>query len=173
MTEPSIAPGIRRLLLVLAATLPPALALAAEIAPDSWKQLSLSRDAEGKSRVVAGNLKGRTRILMAWRSDCAPCLLELRHISALERVSEAKGVELIALALDPPPVAVGKLNTLGVRPRRSWYALDNDDQVIAALGQDLPALPVSIAISRRGEMCGRRIGVLGTDIVRSWAGQCK
>ncbi len=156
-------------LLLARATLVPAPA-AAET--ESWRILNISRDADGQNAFTAGSLTGQTRVLVAWRSDCGPCLVELKNIALFEQAAKERGMELITLALDPADVALPKLASLKVTPRHVWYALDPDNDVLRGLAGQVPRIPVTIAINPQGELCGRRFGFLGTDILTEWAARC-
>lgn len=51
-------------------------------------------------------------VALLWRADCGPCLLELKELAALR--AAAAPIKVYTVALDAPPVAKQRLETLGV-----------------------------------------------------------
>lgn len=152
----------------LAALVVAASAGGAALAAD-WTALRFT-DASGPGRILTPDaLTERPRVLVLWRADCGPCLLELGNLKALE--AGARPADLVLVALDPPAVARAKLKAMGVAPARQWYALDDNAAVLTALGGAPPRLPLAVAVDR-GRICAKRIGLLGTDIVKQWARTC-
>jgi hypothetical protein len=109
-------------------------------------------------------------VALFWRADCGPCLLELKGLAALR--AAAAPVKVYTVALDSPPVAKERLATLGVDQSLALAALDAPEAVLAAYSVGAPRLPLAVAIARTGEICARHVGLLGTDLVRSWARSC-
>jgi Redoxin len=139
-------------------------------APAGLDGLRLADAGRPATPMAAAALKGRPRVLVLWRADCGPCLLELGNLKALEAAARPR--DLVLVALDSPDVARAKLKALKVQPRRLWYALDDNAKVLVALGGAPPRLPLAVAVDAQGRVCARRTGLLGTDIVRQWVLQC-
>jgi hypothetical protein len=158
--------GLR--LAVLGAAL---LLMAAAPAAGTLDGLRFADAARPRLTLSPAALKGRPHVLLLWRSDCGPCLLELQHLRAFE--DAAPPGALVLLALDPPERAQDKLQGMGVRPDRLWYALDDNARVLSALGGPPPRLPLTVAVDAGGRVCARRTGLLGTDIVKQWVAQCR
>jgi hypothetical protein len=154
----------------LAALLATAIAAVGAAAPPAeWTALRFAEAARPGVVMTASALAERPRVLMLWRADCGPCLLELGNLKALE--AGARPTDLVLVALDPPAVARDKLKAMGVTPVRQWYALGDNAAVLTALGGPPPRLPLAVAIDR-GRICAKRIGLLGADIVKQWARTC-
>lgn len=115
-------------------------------------------------------LSGRPTILVFWRADCAPCLVELGHLRQLEAASGHACLALVAL--DDAPTARAKLKAMGLAPRHAWRLRDDPAATLSALGRGAPRLPLSAAYDSAGRACGLRIGLLGVDQVRDWARAC-
>lgn len=159
--------GVAGGLAVLIAT---AIAAASAAAPSAaWTGLRFTDPARPNVVMTGSALAERPRVLMLWRADCGPCLLELGNLKALE--AGARPVDLVLVALDPPAVARDKLKAMGVTPARQWYALGDNAAVLSALGGPPPRLPLAVAIDH-GRVCAKRIGLLGSDIVKQWARTC-
>ncbi|MDB5429600.1 MAG: thioredoxin-family protein [Caulobacter sp.] len=116
------------------------------------------------------NLAGHPRILLFWRSDCAPCRLELAAIGDLE--AAAGSGRLMTVALEPAASARATLSSAAARPASSWFAKQAPARVLTAFGGAPPRLPLAVAIDRSGRVCASRHGLLGSDIVRQWVRQC-
>ncbi|MDB5460273.1 MAG: thioredoxin-family protein [Caulobacteraceae bacterium] len=143
---------------------------APSIADPAWKRLTFIDAQHPQAPTSPAGRAAHARVLMLWRADCGPCLIELKHMAALQ--AAAGPADLIAVALDDPHVAQAKLADLGLRPRRLWYALGSNAVVLNLLGGPPPRLPLSVAVDPRGDICARRTGLLGTDIVRQWVARC-
>lgn len=109
-------------------------------------------------------------IVMFWRADCGPCLIELRRIDQLERA--ARPLPIVTVALDEPAVAAEKLKEWGISPRFSWRLKADPARTLQALGGGPPRLPLAVAFHGDGLVCRRRIGLLGTDTVKAWVKTC-
>lgn len=113
---------------------------------------------------------GKPTLLMLWRADCAPCLIELKNLASLE--AAAGDARLLVVALDSPDVAKATLRRLGVQPRAAWRSLEAPDTVLLALNEPPARLPLTVALDGSGSICARRVGLLGTELVAQWVQQC-
>jgi hypothetical protein len=140
----------------------------------SWRALRFVDLAKPHEAFRAADLTGRTRILMLWRADCGPCLIELKALDRLQAAAHAADprAELVVVAMNGAKDAAAKLRQLDARPERQWQALGPDAEVLVAFNGAPPRLPLSVAIDARGRLCARRAGLLGTDIVKQWVSQC-
>lgn len=108
-------------------------------------------------------------IALVWKSDCAPCLVELGY---LERLQEAAGGRLVSIALDPPGVARATLDESNV-PSHAAYAASGDPAgILAGLAGGQTRLPLSVAVTASGEICASHVGLLGTDMAAEWSRSC-
>ena len=65
---------------------------------------------DGGDAVTLSQIGGRAHVVMFWRSDCAPCLIELRELPDLRRA--AGGDALLTVALEPQAQAEETLHQL-------------------------------------------------------------
>ncbi|MDB5417151.1 MAG: thioredoxin-family protein [Phenylobacterium sp.] len=126
-------------------------------------------DLAGRSRSL-GELAGHSAILVVWRGDCGPCLIELLNIRDLE--AAAGPAPLVMLALDEPGKIRLALQRYKARPRRIWVADAPAREVLVALNGEPPRLPLALALDRKGGICARHLGLLGTDRVKDWVRRC-
>jgi hypothetical protein len=139
-------------------------AAATPAAPDIRAQ-----DLEGHPRTLA-QLAGRPTILVLVRSDCGPCLIELRNIAAIK--SAAGQARLVLLAVESRDDARRFLLRAQLPHRDLWAADAAPGEVLVKLNGDPPRLPLAVALDRSGAICARHLGLLGTDRVRDWVRQC-
>ncbi|MDB5464818.1 MAG: thioredoxin-family protein [Phenylobacterium sp.] len=116
-------------------------------------------------------LKGKPAVLVFWRSDCAPCLIELRGLAGLQ--AAAAPAPLVTVALEGPASAAQALRKMDVSPERAWLSRTDARLTLLAFGPAPPRLPLSVALDSRGAVCARHVGLLGTDRVRQWVKQCR
>lgn len=108
-------------------------------------------------------------IVLLWRSDYAPCLVELSRMAALQ---EAAGhIQISTLALEPPDQARASAQRFSIPPNNGFVSLRSTRQVLGSVGTRMSLMPTSVMISANGRICDTNIGILGTDKVREWAGR--
>jgi hypothetical protein len=106
---------------------------------------------------------------MLWRSDCAPCLVELAHVADIK--AAARGGRLLIIALEPREKTERTLRARGVPLDDVWIAQDGAANVLEAMS-GARRLPLSVALDARGRICRTHVGLLGTERVREWIAAC-
>jgi thiol-disulfide isomerase/thioredoxin len=125
---------------------------------------------DGGPRSLAA-LRGKPAVLLFWRSDCAPCLIELRGLSGLQ--AAAAPAPVVTVALEAPASATQGLRKMGVAPDRAWLSRTEASLTLLAFGPAPARLPLAVALDSRGAVCAQHVGLLGTDRVRQWMKQCR
>ena len=128
-----------------------------------------ARDLEGRQRTLA-QLAGRPSVLILFRSDCGPCLLELRNIKEIK--AAAGGAHLVLLAVEDMDGARRFLLRSQLPYSDLWAAGATPSEVLVKLNGAPPRLPLAVALDRAGAICARHLGLLGTDRVRDWVRRC-
>jgi hypothetical protein len=129
----------------------------------------LSLEAPGAETPLSAS-NGQARVLVFWRSDCAPCLLELRDSAGLR--AAAGRARLMLVALEPAERARATLAAQAPAAAPGWAATQDAAVVLTTFGGAPPRLPLAVAVDSRGRLCGSHHGLLGTDRVREWARRC-
>ena len=124
---------------------------------------------DGPATTLA-DLPAAPLVALFWRSDCAPCLIELSHFRALEAAA-GKG-RLVTVALEPADSARAKLAELNVPDHPAYTVPGAAEAVLDAVSDGTRRLPLSIALDRHGHICARHTGLLGTDLAGAWMAQC-
>lgn len=142
-------------------------ALPASVAASS--DLPAITELDTSKPVQVGALPAGPHAVVVWMVSCAPCLEELRHLR--EIADRTPGWRYVTLSLDAPDVARAALPPEAAFAT-AWVAQGKTAAVLARLNPELAALPMTIAISGRGRVCARRVGLLGSDIINGWTDQC-
>ena len=146
-----------------------ALCMSATIANAGQQLVFSDLDRQGTHRSF-GDLRGRPTAIVVWKASCAPCLDELSYLRQI--AARAPSWRFVTLALDDATTATRSLPAGARGVGGTWIAHDPPTQVLAALNPAQPALPLTVAIDRRGNICARRVGLLGSDILQAWSAQC-
>jgi AhpC/TSA family len=141
----------------------------AHAAPRPTLQDLALHDLAGRSHSL-GELAGHPAVLVVWRGDCGPCLIELLNIRGLE--AAAGRTPLVMLAVDEPARIRQALQRYKAQPRDIWVADAPARDVLVALNGEPPRLPLALALDRKGGICARHLGLLGSDRVKDWVRRC-
>lgn len=113
---------------------------------------------------------GGPAVVVLWASWCTSCKAEVARLPQL--AAAAAPLPVRTLALDPPDRALALLRERG-QPTANAYADDRPPRAVldewGGLGS---ALPIAVALDAQGRICGRKLGLLGTDQLRDWAARC-
>jgi thiol-disulfide isomerase/thioredoxin len=140
--------------------------LAAAAAPLSGMAF---HDLAGHARSTSA-LVGRPVVLLFWRSDCAPCRLELVNVAGLE--AAVRPGMLVTVALEDGDAARSTIAAMARKPAVAWVADRPAAEVLVAFNGPPPRLPLTVALDSHGRVCRRHVGLLGTDRVQQWVREC-
>ncbi len=116
----------------------------------------------------------RSTVVLFWRADCGPCLVELSDLAALRRAAAPLHVQPVVLdeAPDSPGPVTERLAKTGLSASDTLRASADPAELLTAYGGAPPRLPLAVAFDGAGKPCGRRTGFLGYDRLRAWARDC-
>lgn len=114
-------------------------------------------------------LSGPT-VVVLWASWCTSCRAELARLPAL--AAAAAPLPVRTLAIDPPDRARMVLRARGQAMPGAYADARAPRVVLDGWGGEGSALPVAVALDAHGRVCGRKLGLLGTDQLRGWAATC-
>lgn len=135
----------------------------------SFAELS-GKDDEQTRNVSLAEWHGQPLLVLLWRSDCAPCLLELRDLPSI--AAQHKTLSIALVSLHDLKHTRGHLPTL---PNNVHALLATSDasELLAAFGNDRKlALPYSTMLDRNGNLCQKHNGILTPALVNDWVKQC-
>ena len=127
-------------------------------------------DAHTNDFIRLSQWQGKPVLVMFWRSDCPPCLIELRNIP--DMLTAHKDLQVALISLQDMEHTRNKLPKL---PKNVTVLVAQDDggELLAAFGNDKRlALPYSVILDARGRRCTERNGILTPQILDSWVKQC-
>jgi hypothetical protein len=124
------------------------------------------RDLDGGRIAEAG---GPT-IIAFWRTDCAPCLIELRGARAYAQA--ARPGRLLFVGLQPAAPLRSAAARAGAPLSLIARSPASPAAILTAFGGAPPRLPLAVAFDRHGRVCERHAGLLGTEQVRAWVRAC-
>jgi hypothetical protein len=109
-------------------------------------------------------------IVAFWRADCAPCLLELRE--AARYAAAAGSARFFFVGLQDTASLDAARRRAGAPKDAIARAVGDPAAILVAFNGPPPRLPLAVAFTADGRICGRHEGLLGTDRVRSWTLSC-
>lgn len=117
-------------------------------------------DATG-SPVKLEKWRGRVVLLNLWATWCAPCRKEMPTLNALQKQLGSKDFEVVALSVDRKGLAVSSafLKDTGA----DSLGLYADETAKSLEDLQVPGLPVTLLVDRRGREIGRLLGPAAWD----------
>jgi cytochrome c biogenesis protein CcmG, thiol:disulfide interchange protein DsbE len=113
-------------------------------------------DLEGNV-VRLSDLRGRPVLINIWATWCSPCRDEMPSMNALYKDYRAKGLALVAIATDVEgkPVVVPFMQAY-----RLAFPVLLDPQNMLGAQLQVPGIPTSYLLDKRGRIVGSKIGAL-------------
>lgn len=130
--------------------------------------LSLTSLDTPATTTTLARLEGAPRVVVFWRTDCAPCLIEL---PMLEQLKPGPG-SIVLVGLDDGDAERRVLAQRAPDLHGAWAATGDAAAILTAFGGPPPRLPLAVAIDRSGRICARHHGLLGSERIESWIRQC-
>ncbi|MFY7867822.1 TlpA family protein disulfide reductase [Roseateles sp.] len=154
----------RKLLLTLAGAGAAGLGVAAALkrqpaalsapAQDFW----VSRfDMLGGGELLASQFRGKPLLLNFWATWCPPCVKELPELGQFQREFQARGWQVLGLAVDSPSAVREFLKKIPLDIALGLAGLTGTD-LSRKLGNSQGGLPFSVAFGSSGEVVWRKLG---------------
>ncbi|NDV11425.1 TlpA family protein disulfide reductase [Crenobacter sp. HX-7-9] len=156
--------GKTKRLLPLAILLSSLLAVAAPAAQASALTATPFATLAGKTQTLA-DYRGRVVVVNFWASWCAPCREEMPLLERLRNRWQAKGGEVVGIALEDARSAAAMARSLGVR----YPILVGNADTLAlmrSLGNQAGGLPFTVVLDREGRVVARLTGKLSEQNLR-------
>jgi thiol-disulfide isomerase/thioredoxin len=143
----------------------PAVQPAGAAPADIW---ALRFDQPGGGELALAKFRGQPLLLNFWATWCPPCVTEMPLLDRFHAEQQARGWQVIGLAVDSPtPVR----EFLAKKPMRFPIGLAGlgGVELVQALGNASGALPFSVVFDRKGAAIHTKLGALHEADLAEWA----
>lgn len=124
-------------------------------------------DQPSGGELVMAPLLGRPMVLNFWATWCAPCVKEMPLLDAFHRQHQARGWQVIGLAVDGPTPVREFLAKLPVGFPIGLAGFNGVD-LARSLGNASGGLPFSVVFDRRGAAVFRKLGIVTEQELGDW-----
>ncbi len=137
--------------------------------PDNplW-QLGFPSPAGGT--VTMASLRGKPLVLNFWATWCAPCVKELPQFERFHKEYEARGWQVVGLAIDNADAVRQFLSRTPVSYPVGLAGMEGSDLMIA-LGNPSGVLPFTVVFGADGQPAQKRLGETRYEELLQWAQQ--
>jgi thiol-disulfide isomerase/thioredoxin len=139
------------------------------VEPGAAEQFWAQRfERPGGGELVAASMKGRPLLLNFWATWCPPCVEEMPLLDRFEREQQARGWQVLGLAVDRlKPVQ----DFLAKRPMGFAIALSGAQglDLTRRFGNSSGALPFSAAFAPSGRLVKTHLGPLTAADLDAWS----
>lgn len=115
-------------------------------------------------------LLGRPMLLNFWATWCAPCVKEMPLLDTFYRQHQAKGWQVVGLAVDGPTPVREFLAKLPVGFPIGLAGFNGVD-LARSFGNQSGGLPFSVVFDRRGAAVFRKLGIVTEQELGDWVGK--
>lgn len=112
-------------------------------------------------------LQGRPLVINFWATWCTPCIEEMPLIDAFFRENEAKGWQVLGLAIDQPSRVRQFLTQFPVNYKIGLAGM-NGTELGKMLGNDVGGLPFTVVLNADGQLILKKLGKLTADDIKKW-----
>lgn len=135
-------------------------------APNPLWGLRFPRPEGGE--LVMADLRGKPLLLNFWATWCPPCVQEMPDIDRFRPQLQARGGEVVGLAIDGPTPVREFLQRVKVGFPIGLAGLDGTE-LVRQLGNTQGGLPFTLLFGRDGRVLQRKLGQTHLDELVSWA----
>jgi peroxiredoxin len=126
-------------------------------------------DPDGREQHL-GQWQGKVLVVNFWATWCPPCVDEMPDLQRIRDDYAARGVEVVGIGIDNP----NKIRSFRDRHGLTLPLLIagfGGNELAAALGNQVAAMPYTVVIDRSGRVVQRKLGRLQDAELRRWLDQ--
>ena len=142
---------------------------AAALSPEALQALwEAEFDTPSGERLLMSRFQGRPLVLNFWATWCPPCVEEMPLIEAFYQQNQAKGWQVVGLAVDQPSRV---RHFLAQSPFSYPMGLAgfNGSELGQKLGNSQASLPFTLVLDAQGGVIQQKLGKLNAEEVKNWA----
>ncbi len=124
----------------------------------------VSHDLGGRTVRLSDSLGKKVILLNFWGTFCDPCKAEFPHLQKMYQSEKARGLEVIAVAVDGPDT-ISDVPAFVQRNGLSFSVWLDEDSSVRAVYNPKSDAPVTVLIDRRGRVRHVRVGYNAGDEV--------
>ena len=122
-------------------------------APSRLQDLTFN-DADGRLQDMAA-FKGKVVVLNLWATWCAPCVVEMPTLAALQRAYPEDRVLVVPVSMDPERKLADARNFIGVNEPLPLF---HDPKFALPTALGVKGMPATVIYDRKGREVGRVMG---------------
>ena len=125
-------------------------------------------DAPDGTPVALQTFRGRPLVLNFWATWCPPCVAEMPLLDAFYQQNQAKGWQVLGLAIDQPSQVRRFLSQRPVSYSIGLAGLGGSE-LARQLGNESGALPFTLVLQPDGRVLQSKLGKLSESDITAWA----
>ncbi len=133
--------------------------------PEFWSQRF---EQPGGGELAFASLRGAPLLLNFWATWCPPCIREMPLIDEFHRQQQARGWNVVGLAIDSPTPVREFLARRPVGFPIGLAGLDGSE-LARTLGNPEGSLPFTVVLGRDARVIERKLGALKPADLARWA----
>lgn len=122
----------------------------------------------GGEPVAMQSFRGRPLVLNFWATWCPPCVEELPLLNTFYREQQARGWQVVGLAIDQPSAVRQFLQRLPLDFPVAMGGLGGTD-LARSLGNLTGGLPFTVVLGKDGNILHRKMGQVTPDDLKAWS----
>ena len=135
-----------------------------QAADDFWRQRFVQPDG---AELHMSTFRGRPLLVNFWATWCPPCIEELPMMEAFWREHHAKGLQMVALAIDQPSSVRRFLERQPLSFAVGLAGMEGS-QLAKSLGNATGGLPFSVFFDKKGGIYKQKLGQLSPADLQVW-----
>jgi len=127
----------------------------------------MSFEQPGGGTLAMASLRGKPLLVNFWATWCAPCVKEMPLLDRFHREHQARGWQVVGLAVDGPTPVREYLQRLPIGFPIGLAGMEGAE-ISRSLGNTNGALPFTVVFAADGHVVARKLGEVTPSELQSW-----